>query len=90
MIIVKYKTEVEQCCFILEGQTLVTKKSSILILWESLVQKNPKAHIGNQSTIEDLFVSHKITRMNSCTSILNKKDSLSSIGHKMSTPTFKG
>jgi len=36
-------------------RTLVTMKSSILILWKSLIQKNPKALIGSQSIVEDLL-----------------------------------
>jgi len=35
--------------------------------------KNPKACIGSQMIVEDLPFPHKITRMNSCTSIPYKK-----------------
>lgn len=50
--------------------------------------KNPKALIGSQTTIGDLPFPHKILRMNSCTStILHKKNSLSSMRHKTSTTT---
>jgi len=59
-------------------------------LWKLFVLKNPKALIGSQIFEEDLFFLDKIPRMNSCTFVPIEKDSLSSIGHKTSTPMFKG
>jgi len=57
----------------LERWPLVIVKSSILIPWESLVPKNPKALIGSQTTIEDLPFPHKIPRTNSYPFVLHRK-----------------
>jgi len=51
-------------------------KSSILIPRESLIQKNPKALIGSQSTEEDLSIPHKILKMNSCTLVPQERFSI--------------
>lgn len=57
----------------LEGRTLITVKSCILISWESLVQKISKALIAIHSTIEDLLSPQQSSGIKSCISIPERK-----------------